>query len=477
MTFLSAERRWRRGVLVLSACLPLAFARLPIAAAEAAEPQVPSKLTLKQAISLALDNNPGLKQTQVSLLNARSSLVSGKDLTEATIRAGVTQFGATSGDNDTAASAGAEITIDRLGGDQISASIVPLSTSSLASSLQIEYRRPLFKGRGLLGQRNVQITGLEYSLASQEHRAYLDRQNTVENTIQSYFRAVQNSEMIKVREYDVEMARDSVTTAQKKLAEGLVAEIEVSRAQNQLAQSQDSLVSQKRQYRDSLDALLLRMGLKVGQNTELTDTAVVEPVKLDANTLVQEALESRRDISVAQIGIDRQKLELSVARDDQRPGVDLFGSYVNEGVGVFGGGGSLSDSNWTAGLTYSYPLGSVSRRERREQASRELGQMEIEFDYLKQEIKDEVLRSVRALEAAEASIDILRANQKISEDRLHLAQRMVEEGLVVNRDVLEAQRDLTSTRASLLGAQIDYYLSLVALKRSTGRDIATEMGS
>ena len=67
-------------------------------------------------------------------------------------------------------------------------------------------------------------------------------------------------------------------------------------------------------------------------------------------------------------------------------------------------------------------------------------------------------------------------NQKISEDRLHLAQRMVEEGLVVNRDVLEAQRDLTSTRASLLGAQIDYYLSLVALKRSTGRDIATAMG-
>ena len=48
MTFLSAERRWRRGVLVLSACLPLAFARLAFAADDAAEPQVPPKLSLRQ---------------------------------------------------------------------------------------------------------------------------------------------------------------------------------------------------------------------------------------------------------------------------------------------------------------------------------------------------------------------------------------------------------------------------------------------
>ena len=63
MTFLSAERRWRRGVLVLSACLPLAFARLPIAADDAAEPQVPPKLS-GEAISLVLDNPP--RQTQAT---------------------------------------------------------------------------------------------------------------------------------------------------------------------------------------------------------------------------------------------------------------------------------------------------------------------------------------------------------------------------------------------------------------------------
>lgn len=438
---------------------------------------VPPKLSLKNAISLALDNNPGLKQSRISLLNAQAGLRTGLDLTTTTVNAGITQIGTSDGDNETSASGGAELTFSRRGGDEISASIVPLTTSGLASTLQIGYRRPLYKGRGRLSDRNVSILGLEYALAAQEQQIYLDRQNTVESTIQSYFRAVQNAELIKVREYDVEMARDSVTSAQKKLAEGLVAEIEVSRAQNQLAQSQDSLVSQKRQYRDSVDALLLRMGLKVGQSTELTDTAVVEPAKVEPEELVQEALESRRDITVAETGIRTQELELEVAGDDLRPGIDLIGSYRNEGIGLFGSGSSFSGSNWTTGLSYSIPLGSVSRRERKARADRELGQSRIELEYLRQRIKDEVLRAARALDAAAASIEILQANQKIAEDRLHLATRMVEEGLVVNRDVLEAQRDLTSTRASLLGAQIDYYLSLVAVKRATGRDIATEMGS
>lgn len=437
--------------------------------------EAPEELTLVEALRISLANNPRLLQSRVSLLAAESSLSAAMDLSSTDVFASVSGAG-TGGTTETIVSGGSQFAWDRRAGDRLSATVVPVSSSDLTSSLQVQYRRPMMREKGRTSPVNVSILSAEYGVATQDNQLYMARQDTVENTVRAYYSALRARELIAISESDVSIAEETVRIAERKLEEGLVAEIEVSRAEIQLAQSQDALVERRRAYRDTLDVLLLAMGLDVGQDIALVDEVSEQRVALDAPALVTEALTNRRELIISEIGIDRQRLEVDVAEDQIRPALDLVGSYTSSGIGVLGSSSAFSSrSYWQGGLEYSLPLGSTNRRERRNIAERALGQLMVDREFLKETITEEVLAAVRRVEAAGATVDIYSANITIAQQNLALARRMVEEGLVVNRDVLEAQVALTRTRTNLLSAQIDYYLSLVSLQRALGRDLAEEM--
>jgi len=329
-------------------------------------------------------------------------------------------------------------------------------------------------GSGKTSNTNIRILTSQLSLSREELQLYIARQDTALAVISAYFNALQAREQIDISRSDLEIAKETARIAKRRLEEGLVAELELSRAENQVARSEDELIGRQQRYRNALDSLLLAMGLKVGQSFELVTDASVQNPGLDIDALVSEALENRKELKIAQIGLERQKLEQSVSSDQLRHALDLVGSYTRAGITT---GAFSASSYWTAGLDYSIPLGSVSRQERKKSADRELNQLLSEQEFQNERIKNEVLTQYRAVMAASDSLKISQDNLKVAEDGLRLAQRMVEEGLALNREVLEAQQSLKVTRLNLLSGQIEYYLALMNLKRAVGRDIAQEMAN
>lgn len=466
------------GALLFSAVGAAAARTSPAAGPDPAEAgRVPASLTLRDAVRISLRNNPQLKQARVSYLAAVSGLASARDLVDTSVFAGISQASVGGGAGETAAAAGARLEWQSRAGDALSASVVPAASSGATSNLRLQYRRPLSRQGGGLSPANVSVVSAELALALQENAFWLARQEAAEAAVRAYLNAVRARDLIKVSQADVEIAQETVRMARRRLEEGLVAEIELSRAEIRLAQSRDALVERQRAYRDALDALLLAMGLPVGQETDLVDTAFAERIQPDARKLVEEALAARRDLKAQQIAIRRQELDYRVAGDDLRPSLDVVASYTRAGLGLAGGGDFQSQSYWAGGLEYSLPLGAVGRRERREIALRNLEQLKVDEAFLRERITAEVLAAVRRLEAVAATLDIYSANLKVAQDNLELARRMVEEGLVTNRDILEAQVALTQTRSSLLSAEIDYFLAQIALERAVGRDLAERLGS
>ncbi len=191
---------------------------------------------------------------------------------------------------------------------------------------------------------------------------------------------------------------------------------------------------------------------------------------------MEEALANRRDLKAQQIAIPPSGAGLPGGRRRPAAITGRCGFLHTGRLGLAGGGDFQSQSYWAGGLEYSLPLGAVSRRERKETSRRSLEQLKVEEAYLRERITNEVLSAVRRLEAVAATLDIYSANLKVAQDNLELARRMVEEGLVTNRDILEAQVALTQTRSSLLSAEIDYFLAQIALERAVGRDLAERLG-
>ncbi|MCC6484437.1 MAG: TolC family protein [Armatimonadetes bacterium] len=436
---------------------------------------VPQKLTAQEAVRLALENSPQLKQSRVSYLAARSGLLSARELRTTSVFAGLSQGSVGGGSAEMSASAGSELAWKLRSGDSLSATVIPASTSNYTSTMQLRYRRPLIQGAGSLSDTAVGITNAEYDVLMSDDQLFLARQSLVQTTVRNYFQAVRARDLIAVSESDIEISKETVRMARRKLEEGLVAEIEVSQAEIQLAQSEDELVSRKRAYQDALDALLLGMGLKVGQKPDLIDTVPQERVKLNPAELVEEALQKRRDLSVVDIGVKRQRLDLDLASNGLQPQLNAVGGFTKAGLGFGGSDSYTSATSWTAGLEYTMPLGSVSRRERKLMAARSLDQLLTQREFQRQEIRNEVLEATRSMDAAEASIDILEANLDVAQKNLTTAQRMVEEGLRLNRDLLDAQVSLARVKSSLLSAQISYYLSRINLYLAVGRDLAAEV--
>jgi outer membrane protein TolC len=113
---------------------------------------------------------------------------------------------------------------------------------------------------------------------------------------------------------------------------------------------------------------------------------------------------------------------------------------------------------------------SRSLRQAVRQASWDLLVSEQAREELKQQVVADVRRQVRAAEAARANVDIAAAGVEVANRSLLIAQRMVEEGLATNRDVLDAQDEKRRSESQLAASKIDYYLSLVRLKVAVGQD-------
>ena len=79
-------------------------------------------------------------------------------------------------------------------------------------------------------------------------------------------------EEVKVREQAVKFAEEAAVGWRKREEAGMVAGIDVTRSEIQVAQTKNSLNSQQRSARNSLDRLMIAIGGGIGETPELVDT-------------------------------------------------------------------------------------------------------------------------------------------------------------------------------------------------------------
>ena len=66
---------------------------------------------------------------------------------------------------------------------------------------------------------------------------------------------------------------------------------------------------------------------------------------------------------------------------------------------------------------------------------------------------------------------ILGANLIVAERKLDIANQMVAEGEGSNREVTDAQAELTNTEIGILSAKTDFYLAYLDLRHAMGDDL------
>nr|MBC8359428.1 TolC family protein [Candidatus Aminicenantes bacterium] len=208
-------------------------------------------------------------------------------------------------------------------------------------------------------------------------------------------------------------------------------------------------------------------------------------------------LKNRPDLQATRIDINSKEIDLTYAKNQLLPDLNLQANYWSPGVsgtqiqyqdnnpltdiiiGEIPGSSSnaLKDAfnfryrNWNVGITLSIPLNSFLSRAAHAQAKVNLEQTMLSFKDQEQQIFLEIRNAVRAVQTDYKRVQAYKVARELAEKKLEAEQKKLLVGLTTNYVVLQYQRDLANTRSAELRAIIDYNLSLATLDRAMGKSL------
>jgi outer membrane protein TolC len=206
------------------------------------------------------------------------------------------------------------------------------------------------------------------------------------------------------------------------------------------------------------------------------------------------AMENRPELRASRIGLKNQELNVTYAKNQLLPGLNLTASYWSPGVsgeqiiylnnnpltgiiiGRIPGGSSaaMKDAfnfkyqNWSVGLTLTLPMNNFLSRAMYTQAKLNMEQSLLNLKSQEQQIFLEIKNAVRAVETNYKRTQAYRVARELAEQKLAAEEEKLKVGLSTNYMVLQYQRDLSTARSTELRAIVDYNLSTAALDRALG---------
>ena len=293
---------------------------------------------------------------------------------------------------------------------------------------------------------------------------FVSRQGLVLSIVSSYFSVVQQREAVSIQKESVLLAEQAVKDAEIRLDEGLIIEIDLLNAQQRLASTQAAQVQAEETYQQSMDGLLMQLGLQIGGTPDLVSQVDYRPENHDLGAATEQALNARPELYLAQLDIENSQAGVRLARSHRLPSLDLLG-----GLQRFSNG---SPNLWSVGLAATVPVGAIDLEQSYRQSQWALLLAQQNLEDTRQQVVSDVRGQVRAAEAARRQVDLAEQGVKIAEKSLLSAKRLVEESLRTNRDLLDAQNSLRDSRLQLNSSKINYFLAMMRLKVAMGVDIA-----
>jgi len=366
------------------------------------------------------------------------------------------------------------------------------------STLQFSLTQPLLKNFGPTVTRRA-ITQAQNSLSVAQLQLRSTMQDTVylvQQTYWNYFFAVENA---KVKRQSLALARELLEKNKKEVEFGQIAPIDVLTAESTVAQRDADLIEAEGLIRRSEEVLksvinLAAEGDARSKNVLPADKLSYAENKVTLDEALKEALERRPDLQILKKGREVKELNVSVARNQTLPSLDLQFTYYSPGIsgdrllylnddyfsGVVIGtektspGLALSDafkflySNWNVGLTLSIPLSTMLTKADLTYAKLDLNQSQVRIRNQEQQIELEVSDAIRTIETDAKRVEALRVARELAEKTLEGEEKKLKVGLSTNYFVLDFQEKLANARSAELRAQIDYILAVASLDKAMG---------
>ncbi|HZL52365.1 MAG TPA: TolC family protein [Terracidiphilus sp.] len=298
-----------------------------------------------------------------------------------------------------------------------------------------------------------------------------------------------------VGERSVAFATETLNTARKQLSLQAIPEMEVLKAEADVATRQQDLTI----ARTNLELQELYMKNAISRSLDdpvLQDMPVVpvdhigtqmQPDAAVAQQMIADALKNRTELLESSLVLENSELSRKTARNALLPSLSVYGFYAGTGYGGTPNPLNNTGSNVPAGFAgavdnafnYSspeYQMGfqlMVPLRNRIAKADQyrtelEYRQSQVYLEELKKRIRIEVRNARFALEQGASRVDAARHARDLAQKTLDITQQEQKLGAGSNQQTLSAEHDLALAESALVTAETDYEKARIEVRRATG---------
>lgn len=278
---------------------------------------------------------------------------------------------------------------------------------------------------------------------------------------------------ILINEQKLEASQDQLSAAQVKDEEsrsdverGNALEVTVLQSKASILQAQQETRTLRLQGSDLRRQLADTLGLPVNTPLDLDPGATAAQLDIAPRAdAVRIALDQNHDLKVARQTLVKAQAGLAAAKDAYIPDVTALSRYSYEsGVPL------LAHNFGSFGFSLNYDLFDGGRREAQVRDARsEVRSAEVAVDKLQSEIEVQVQGIYDRIDELKQMVDVAGQAVKVRTEAARLADRQFEQTEALNSARSQAHADLASAMASLLEANCGLSLAEADLKRAIGQ--------
>jgi outer membrane protein len=380
-----------------------------------------------------------------------------------------------------------------LDGSRITTNEFTSYNPQLGSNLAASYTQPLLRGfridqlrQQLLTSRNNQVVA-----DLQLREAITATSQAVRN---AYFDLLGAIEGAKVARESLDFSLESLKNNRKRVEVGTIPQIDIIEAEAEVASNEEGVINAEARIRtaeDRLRALVLNPNQADFWTVRIepSDTPTAQPIAIDVDGAVRNALANRTDLERFRKQLDNADIDVRLAENQKLPALDVVANYNTVGLAgtqfQFGEGGfpppiesqsqrafgqALRDvfgqefKTWSVQLQFSYPIGksvadasAASAKLTRQQGAANLRDFELQ-------VATAVRDAARQVETNMKRVDATRKARDFAERRLGAEQKRMEVGLSTTFALNQALRDLARQRQQEVNAMIDYNRSVITFE-------------
>ena len=454
----SLVRHSRRALI---ACALIALALPTAAAAQPAGVNRSERLTLEEAIRLALDNNRQLQSARLDIDKAETDIAAARShrLPAFETKVSASQLLTPV---DFAFPQGAFGTFPGIG---------PIPSVDTTVSVP---RQPTYYLSGQVSQPLSQLFRIGLGVRSAVAAREIEREQVrsaqlslINNVKRMYFAILQTESALAANAEAIALYRELDRTLQNRVAQKVALRADSLDVQFRLAQEELERTTRENALASQKEQLNQLLGRDVGTGFVVEDVADISLLEVDLAAARTQALEARPDIREARLKLDQAELDRRITKAERIPDVSLAVSYTsNFNIDV------LPANLATAGVQVTWEPFDWGRRKQAVAAkTRTVEQARLNVREIEDRTVVEINSRYRTLSEKRALLNVARMAQATVREKLRVKTNQYQLQAVLLPDVLQVRAELADADDRYQQTLLEFWTAKADYELAVGEEV------